>query len=157
MQLTSQLAFSASPKTVGAMLTDRGFLELVCEESKATEYGVEVDGDLVKISRKLPAPEIVARFSGPTITLLEEQHWGPADAHGGRVARLSLRSPGLPVTMDGTIRLYAAAGGTTVGYSGELAVRVPLLGRSLEEAAAPALLAAINIQQVVGERWLGRA
>ena len=38
--------------------------------------------------------------------------------------------------------------------SGELKVAIPLLGRKLEESAAPAVMAGYRTQQEVGDRWL---
>jgi hypothetical protein len=37
---------------------------------------------------------------------------------------------------------------------GELKVAIPLLGRKLEEATAPAIIAGYQTQQEVGDRWL---
>ena len=41
-----------------------------------------------------------------------------------------------------------------MNLSGELKVNVPLLGRKLEQSAAPAVLAGFRTQQVAGDRWL---
>jgi hypothetical protein len=37
---------------------------------------------------------------------------------------------------------------------GELKVAIPLLGRKLEEATAPAVISGYHTQQEVGDRWL---
>jgi hypothetical protein len=40
-----------------------------------------------------------------------------------------------------------------VDIVGELKVAIPLLGRKLEEATAPAVIAGYRTQQEVGDRW----
>ncbi len=52
-------------------------------------------------------------------------------------------------------RLAPGGRGTTVRLTGELKVNVPLLGRKLEQSAAPAVLAGFRTQQRAGDRWLG--
>jgi hypothetical protein len=41
-----------------------------------------------------------------------------------------------------------------VDITGELKVAIPLLGRKLEESAAPAVTDGYKTQQEVGDRWL---
>ena len=59
-----------------------------------------------------------------------------------------------PVSLRGTLHLAPGGRGTTVRLVGELKVNVPLLGRKLEQSAAPAVLAGFRTQQSAGDRWL---
>jgi hypothetical protein len=64
---------------------------------------------------------------------------------------------GQPVTFKGGIRLSPGGRGSVVDVRGDLKVAIPMLGRKLEEAAAPAVMAAYRTQQEVGDRWLVRS
>jgi hypothetical protein len=63
---------------------------------------------------------------------------------------------GQPVNFKGEIRLSPGGRGSVVDVRGDLKVAVPLLGRKLEQAAVPAVMAAYRTQQEVGDRWLAR-
>jgi hypothetical protein len=156
MQLTSSLDFDADPARVSAMLTDRAFLERVCAASDAVDHSVEVTGNRTRVSRTLLAPASAATFTGEHVTVVEEVDWDDARPDGTRSGRLSLSIPGLPVAMGGTVDLRAGGRGTTVTYAGDLKVNIPFVGRKLEESAAPAVIAGIDLQQRVGEEWLGQ-
>ncbi len=154
MHLTSQLDFAAPPAAVAAMLTDRDFLERVCAASDAIEHSVQVDGDRTTLSRTLRAPSAAAKFTGDTITIVEETTWGPAGADGSRHGELNLRVPGLPVEMTGTAALRPGGKGTTIAYDADLKVNIPFVGKKLEQSASPAVLEGIAVQQRVGDDWL---
>jgi hypothetical protein len=154
MQLTAQQDFAASPSQVVAMLTDSAFLEKVCVASEAQKYAVTVDGMHTTVSRTLPSPSAVAKFTGSTITIVEDLVWSYEAADGSRKATFTLAVPGLPVEMNGTARMYAGGRGTKVDYSGDLTVNLPFVGKKLEQSAAPAVLDGIGLQQRVGDDWL---
>jgi hypothetical protein len=154
MQLTAQQDFAAEPSKVAAMLMDRAFLEKVCLVSEAEKHSVTVDGAHTTVSRTLPAPAAAAKFTGSTITIVEDLVWSAAGADGSRHAALLLSVPGLPVEMVGTARLYAGGKGTRVDYAGDLIVNIPFVGKKLEQSAAPAVLDGIGLQQSVGDDWL---
>jgi hypothetical protein len=60
---------------------------------------------------------------------------------------------GQPVGFKATVRLRPGGRGSVVDIVGELKVAIPLLGRKLEEATAPAVIAGYRTQQEVGDRW----
>ena len=154
MQLTAQQDFAAQPSQVAAMLIDRAFLEKVCIASEAEKHSVIVDGPHTTVTRTLPAPSAVTKFTGSTITIQEDLVWSPPAADGSRTASFTLTVPGLPVEMLGTARLEAGGKGTRVDYSGDLVVNIPFVGKKLEQSAAPAVLDGIGLQQRVGTDWL---
>jgi hypothetical protein len=61
---------------------------------------------------------------------------------------------GQPVRFKATLRLAPGGRGSVIDIVGELKVAIPLLGRKLEEATAPAIIAGYQTQQEVGDRWL---
>ncbi|GAA2108324.1 hypothetical protein GCM10009841_28710 [Microlunatus panaciterrae] len=156
MDISSRADFSADPVTTFAMLTDEKFLAQVCEASGATDYEVSATGDSTHSSKTLPAPDTAAKFTGPTLTVVEDTVWGPAGPDGARTGQLTMTVPGQPVSMKGTVQLSAAGSGSVLQLTGDLKVAIPLLGKKLEQSAAPAVMSGFKTQQQVGETWLAQ-
>jgi hypothetical protein len=154
MDISTDLDFAATPAAVHAMMLDRGYHEQVCVESESRRWEVAVTPPRTWTSRTLDAPESAARFTGSELTILEETIWGEAAADGSRQAALVLTVERQPVSLRGRLHLAPGGRGTTVRLTGELKVNVPLLGRKLEQGAAPAVLAGFRTQQKAGDRWL---
>jgi len=155
MNIDTRAEFAADPDKVFAMLTDKAFQEQVCEQSYASDYEVNVDGNTVKTRRSLPSPDAARPFVGATLTVVENVTWADA-ATGNRTAAVTLSVPGQPVSFNGKYELTAGGPGSTLSFTGELKVNVPLLGKKLEQAAAPAVLAGFTTQEKVGADWLTR-
>jgi hypothetical protein len=154
MDISSHLDFAASPAEVYAMMTDQAYLEEVCVASDSISYHVTAAGATTRTSRTLPAPESAARFTGPQLTVNDEVAWGEVSSDGSRSGTVTMTVLGQPVTFKGGIRLSPGGRGSVVDVRGDLKVAIPLLGRKLEEGAAPAVLAAYRTQQEVGDKWL---
>ena len=156
MDIWTSLDFAADPAAVFTMLTDQKYLEEVCVESEAISYAVSVSGSSTHTSRTLRAPESVARFTGNQLTVIEDVTWGDASGDGSRTGDLTMTILGQPVKLNGTLQLAPGGRGSAVVLKGELKVAIPLLGRKLEQSAAPAVLAGFETQQKVGDAWLAR-
>ncbi|MEL4357570.1 MULTISPECIES: DUF2505 domain-containing protein [unclassified Luteococcus] len=154
MEITSRLDFEADPKTVYLMMTDKGWLEELVSRSEATSHTIDVAGRTTRIEMSLPAPSEVARFVGSALKLNQTVEWDDAASDDSRTGRLTIQVPGMPVTMDGTARLYPGGRGTIVDYAGELKVNIPLMGKKIEQQAGPYIKDAIDAQQDAGEDWL---
>jgi hypothetical protein len=156
MDISSRLDFAAPPADVYAMLTDQGYLEEVCVASHSLSYEASVEGNVTHTSRGLPAPDNAARFTGPTLTVLDETTWGAPEPDGSRTADVNLSVKGQPVTFRAQMRLAPGGRGSEVDLRGDLKVNVPLFGKKLEQSVAPAVLAGFGVQQQVGDQWLAR-
>jgi hypothetical protein len=154
MDISSHLDFAAQPTDVYAMRTTQKYLEEVCVASGSLSYDVSVDGSATKTSRTLPAPDSAARFTGPRLTVNEEVLWGEPLSDGSRSGAVTMTVLGQPVTFRGEAQLSPGGRGSVVNITGELKVAIPLLGRKLEESAAPAVTDGYKTQQEVGDRWL---
>jgi Protein of unknown function (DUF2505) len=157
MDISSHLDFAAPPAEVYAMMTDQRYLEEVCVASDSISYHISAAGSTTQTSRTLPAPESAARFTGPQLTVNDEIVWGDLSSDGSRSGTVTMTVLGQPVTFKGGIRLSPGGRGSVVDVRGDLKVAIPLLGRKLEEAAAPAVMAGHRTQQEVGDRWLARS
>jgi hypothetical protein len=156
MDIATRLDFAADPAAVFTMLLDKGYQEEVCVASESISYDVAISGNTTTTSRTLPSPDSAARFTGPQLTVKEENVWGEAAADGSRTAVITLTVLGQPVTLKGQLQLSPGGRGTTIALTGELKVAIPLLGKKLEQASAPAVMAGFRTQQQVGDRWLSR-
>ena len=157
MDIATGLDFAAAPADVFAMMTNQQYQEQVCVASEAIRYDVSVAGPTTHTSRTLPAPDSASRFTGPELTVIEDNAWNLAEADGARSGTLNMTVQGQPVRLVGQLRLAPGGRGTTVTLVGELKVAIRLLGRKLEHAASPAVLAGFHTQQRVGDRWLSGA
>jgi hypothetical protein len=156
MDISTGLDFAATPDAVYAMMTDQKYLDEVCVASQSISYDTSVSGSTTHSSRTLPSPDSAARFTGPQLTIDEDVVWSEPAGGGSRTAALTMTVRGQPVHLKGQLRLAAGGRGTTVDLGGELKVAIPLLGKKLEQASAPAVLAGFRTQQQVGDRWLSR-
>jgi hypothetical protein len=154
MEISSHLDFAAPPADVYAMMTNQRFLEEVCVASDSISYSVSAAGSTTQTSRTLPAPESAARFTGPQLTVNDEVVWGEPSSDGSRTGTVTMNVLGQPVSFRGGIRISRGGRGSVVDVRGDLKVAIPLLGRKLEESAAPAVMAAYRTQQEVGDKWL---
>lgn len=154
MDITTNLVFPADPATVFAMITDPGFLEDVAAEAGATNCTVTVNGLVTTSARSLRAPAEAEKITGPTINLVETRTWSEPGPDGSRTGTLDLKVPGQPITMDGRITLQPAGDHTRVDITGELKVKIPLIGKKLEKMAAPAVKDGIRAEERVGLRRL---
>ncbi|MDO5500738.1 MAG: DUF2505 domain-containing protein [Propionibacteriaceae bacterium] len=154
MDINTTVVFPADPETVFAMLTNEDFLTEVAEEAGASDIVVFVDGLTSTCKRSLPAPAEAQKFTGAAIKLVEERTWSEAGPDGRRTATLKLTSPGQPMAMPGTIELTPSGDQTTIKFSGDLKVNIPLVGKKLEKMSAPAVVDGVKAEERVGLRWL---
>lgn len=154
MDISSRLEFEADPKTVYQMMTDQGWLEELAASLDARTRGIDVAGTTTRVQLAVDAPEQVRSFVGATLDMDQTVTWSEPAADGSRTATMVIQVPGKPVSVDGNARLYPGGRGTVVEYTGELTVKVPFLGKKIEQQAAPHVKRAIDAQQQAGDDWL---
>jgi hypothetical protein len=154
MDIDTRAEFPAAPDQVFTMLTDKAFLDTVCTRTHARSHEVSVDGSTVKTSRQLPAPDAARPFTGELLNVVEEIVWSEPGADGSRTGTSTMKVPGQPVTFNGKYVLSPGGAGSSLTLTGQLKVNVPLLGKKLEQAAAPAVMAGFKTQEQVGADWL---
>lgn len=154
MQIQARNDFAADTLATHAMLTDPAFLAKVCEASGDLSYRVDGVPQHTAVERTMEAPSAVRSLLGDRLTLVQKIRWNAADAAGARTGDLELTVQGMPARAQLAIDLRSGGRGTVVSFTGEFTIKVPLLGRSLEAKAAPALTAGFDVQQQVGDDWL---
>lgn len=163
MEIRTHADYDATVERVFAVLTDPAFVaETVIELSVAGHsYHVTEEGShtVVASRRTLSTagmPDVARKVAGEVLTVDEEQRWSPPSADGGREAALWLRIEGVPVGLTGTIRLMAQGDRTRQEVVADLRAKIPLVGGSVERAAAPAIIAGIDAEAQMARAWLTR-
>jgi Protein of unknown function (DUF2505) len=160
MELSHTHRYSASAAQVQQMLTDRAFRERVCERQHALSHDVTVTGSgagaevVVRQTQAMAgAPAIATKLTGDTVTLEQREGW-----RSPTTAELAISLPGKPVELrDGRITLTDRPdGGCDQVVSGDLRVKVPLVGGKLESMLSDILRAAMRRQGEVGDAWLAQ-
>lgn len=163
MDLQRDNTYSADPYAVFGMLTDREFLDRRAVATKAIRHRVEVapgsDGTVtVRTQRTLQTdliPDALRKLVGATIDIDETITWSAPEPDGSRVGRVELEVAKVPVSGTGTMRLVVdASSRTRQSVQLEIKASIPLVGRKVEEAAAPAVIAALEVEERLGGEWL---
>ncbi|WP_036899472.1 DUF2505 domain-containing protein [Propionibacterium sp. oral taxon 192] len=158
MQITTRHEYQATPQQVIAMMADERWLEEVARRANAQTWEVAVNGATSHVTAELAAPEKVRRFVGSALRIELDITWGAADAAGKHDGDIKVEIPGMPAKMSGAGTMMPTAldgaEGTVVEYTAEFTISIPLVGKSLEQAAAPYVTRVIDMQQEVGNDYL---
>jgi uncharacterized protein YndB with AHSA1/START domain len=161
MDLHRETRYDAAPSAVYAMLTDEVFLTRWVSSGAALSYSVTVTptpagGAHTRTQQSLPArvPDFMRKLVGESIDLDQTIDWGPQGADGSRVGQIAIDVAKAPVAMRGTMSLVPDGSGTQQVVDVQIKASVPLIGRKIEEAAAPAVTMALDSQERLGREWL---
>jgi hypothetical protein len=162
MELQETRDYDADPETVFAMFCDKAWREDVCQATHAVEYTVEIEESengllTVNTTRVLPAkvPEPIKSMVGEHIEIEQTETWPPVDGDV-RHAEIEVHIARQPASMTGTITLEPHGTGTRQTVTGQIRVRIPLLGRRLEPELAKAIRAALDTEAEHGQAYLAR-
>jgi len=146
----------ATPAQVFALITDEDFRGDVCEKVHAISHAVRVErsGDeaTVTIERVMPTemPDFVKKLVGETVSVAQIERWGAADAQGNRTADVDVQIVGQPAGMTGTSTLRVSGADTVLDVDGDVAVKIPFLGKKIEPEVAKAVVSAIRVEARAG-------
>jgi hypothetical protein len=156
MRFSHELTYDAAPAIVLTMLGDPDFREKVCVAMHTARHDVTVDGSgpgmSVVVDQTQPArgiPSFAMKFVGEEIRIVQRESWQDAAA-----ASLDLEIPGKPGTFHGTIALSEKGSGTMETVTGEVTVKLPIIGGRLEGLVADLLRQALRAEERVGHAWL---
>jgi Protein of unknown function (DUF2505) len=151
MELQEAQDFDAAPDRVYAMFCDQAWREEVCRAMHAIDYAVSIeksaDTVVVRTTRVLPAqvPEPAKSLVGDTLEIVQTESWtAEPDGDGTRRAEVDLRISKQPASMTGTITLQPNGSATRRTVTGDIRVKIPLLGRRIEPEIAKAIRTALS-------------
>ena len=160
MRFSHDLAYDAAPEAVAAMLADPAFREEVCQALHVLRHEVSVQGAgagmRVVVDQTQPAqgvPSFAKKFVGDEIRIVQRETWRDTTK-----ADLDIEIPGKPGTMRGGITLAGDTVHTVQTVTGDIRVKLPLVGGRIEEMVGDIFRSALRAEQRVGAAWLaGRA
>ncbi|MDO5502667.1 MAG: DUF2505 domain-containing protein [Actinomycetia bacterium] len=160
MKVTTTATYPASPEQIMEIITEEEFQEEKCRRTYAREYEASVNistsRTLIMTQRAMPTddlPDIAKGFVGDRFTIHETQAWTGPDAQGRYVADIKLHVQGAPMTGSGRRTLTPGSGGTRDDIEVSISASIPLIGRRIEQMAAPMVSAAAEIEtELIAER-----
>lgn len=156
MRIRHEIAYEASADAVYAMLTDPAFRQQSCDAMGVLSADITVEprgaGAHVVIDQVQPTegvPAFARKIAGERTRAVQTEEWTDP-----RQARLSVRTPGKPTSIDGTLTLSEDGGKTVEAFEGEVKAKVPLIGARLESLVADLFRAGMDKEHGAGVLWL---
>ncbi len=152
----------ADPTGIFSVLTNEDFLRGYASAG-AVEFDVDVhhaDGvTTTRVCRTLPTammPAVARRFVGSHIEVVELVSWSrvrPETWHGD--AAVDIAVSGRDARFRGRTALEPATGGARYSLTGDVVIKLPLVGGTVERLAADALLKAVDAQVLAAAEHAG--
>lgn len=161
MKIERVMRHEISSADVYAMASTKEYQERKCVDAGALSWDVqvEVDGDtaVVRTKRKLPTvgfPSLVRKLVPAGVTSTETVTWGPLEADGTRTGQLHVNFHGAPARMHGTIRVVPTSEtASEVRVDADFTALVPVVGRKVEQLAAPIVISVIDAEEKTAQAW----
>ena len=156
MQFTQSISYPCTVDEVVAMYLTPAYLErrfgqFVVEGSST----VSVEGERVSFAgtvRPELIPAAAARFVKSDLRITFTEEWARGEA--GATSRTSVTVVGAPVSVEATSTLAPADAGSVRVVTGNVSVRVPLLGGRIEKEAVAHLGRVVEREQALATQWL---
>lgn len=156
MDLNFRHTYNGSAERVVELMRTKEFIEDIARHGGAKSYDVKIDGDVTRLTMSLSAPANIAKVIGAQIQLSQVMSWGEPDADGNRPGSVTVDVAGVPVHVDAAATLRPLDAVSEADFRGTLTVRIPLLGRKIEQQVAPMISEAFaGIERRVND-WLAR-
>ena len=156
MQFTQSVSYPGTVDEVVAMYLTPAYLErrfgqFVVDGSST----VSVEGERVSFAgtvRPELIPAAASRFVKSDLRVTFTEEWTLNEA--GATSRTSVTVDGAPVSVEATSTLSPSDAGSAREVSGNLSVRVPLLGGRIEKEAVAHLGRVVEREQALATQWL---
>lgn len=156
MQFTQSISYPGTVDEVVAMYLTPAYLErrfgqFVVDGSST----VSVEGERVSFAgtvRPELIPAAASRFVKSDLRIAFTEEWATNEA--GATSRTSVTVDGAPVSVEATSTLSPSDAGSAREVSGNLSVRVPLLGGRIEKEAVAHLGRVVEREQALATQWL---
>ncbi len=157
MKLNETFSYDgATVEQVFGLITSEDFRSRACEALGDLEHDVKVSGAKVTIVRKVKSdlPDFVRKLTGDTVSVRQEEDWGPADSDGTRKADIKVKILGQPAQMLGTAVLANDNGNASFVVTGDVKVSMPFIGKKIEPEVAKAIRASLRGEVALGMKEL---
>jgi hypothetical protein len=165
-----QLRYPASVRRVVAMLADPAYGHARVTASGAVVDHIDIAAGpggafTVTTRRSMPTDQIPSNFRALVGTSLDVRQVEAWEAGAGtRRGTVVVEIAGAPVRLTGTLTLEPDGDGNARGegegeasvltYDGDVKANLPIFGATMEDAAAQAVRAALESEQLAGNNWL---
>lgn len=157
MDLDYTHTYAAEPERVVALLRNKDFIADVARHAGATEHDVDINDQATILTMSLPVPESIAKFVGRTMKLKQTFRFQAPKADGSIHGTVDVDVPGMPVDVTANAAMLPQGDGTTQGrYTGDLKVKIPLVGRKVEAQVEPYIRQAFAGLERRAADWLSR-
>ena len=154
MQFTQSISYPGTVEEVVAMYLTPAYLERRFGQF-VVEGSVSVEGERVSFAgtvRPELIPAAAARFVKSDLRVSFTEEWTTNEA--GATSRTSVTVDGAPVSVEATSTLTGTETGCTRDVTGNVSVRVPLLGGRIEKEAVAHLGRVVEREQALATQWL---
>ena len=156
MQFTQSISYPGTVDEVVAMYLTPAYLERRFGQSVVDGSStVSVEGERVSFAgtvRPELIPAAASRFVKSDLRVTFTEEWTLNEA--GATSRTSVTVDGAPVSVEATSTLNPSDAGSAREVSGNLSVRVPLLGGRIEKEAVAHLGRVVEREQALATQWL---
>lgn len=157
MDLDYTHTYAADPQRVVGLLRNADFIADVARHAGATEHSVDITDEASTLTMSLPVPASIAKFVGSTMKLKQVFRFGEPAADGSIRGTVDVDVPGMPVDVNANAAMLPQGDGTTQGrYTGDLKVKIPLVGRKVEAQVEPYIRQAFAGLERRAADWLSR-
>jgi len=144
--------YDNNPAQVHAMLADPAFWQYTLEGQTQSIEVTPTDGG-VALSLGVKAPSQIRAITGETLKFSLQATW-QLGADGAWKGPIMIDAGKLPGSFTGDTTIAPDGAGTSVAYGGDFTIRVPLVGKTLEQKAVPYMTSVLSSQQAKGIAWL---
>jgi hypothetical protein len=162
MRLTAQYDFPTGPDSLVRLLATPEFIDAAARAAGAESTQVSVSGQpdgecTVTVRATMPTAKLPARAQALAprgMELRQASVWQPPKPDGNREASAAAEIAGAPVRCEGRILLSPTTDGSQLDSLADVKASIPLLGRSIDDAAVPAMLKVLTAQHQTALEWL---
>lgn len=130
--------YPAKPAEVVALLSDPTFIAELAEQAGGLEHSAQAVPGGMRMHLALPLPDAAAMIVGPTARATVTFTFSDPDAAGAIDGTVLIDVAGAPVDAHAAARISPDGdAASTARYTGELSVKVPLVGKKLEQKLEP--------------------
>ncbi|WP_455150357.1 DUF2505 domain-containing protein [Schaalia odontolytica] len=156
MQFTQSVSYPGTVDEVVAMYLTPDYLERRFGQFVvAGSSTVSVEGERVSFAgtvRPELIPSAASRFVKSDLRISFTEEWTSNEA--GASSRTSVKVDGAPVSVEATSTLTGTETGCSRAVSGNVSVRVPLLGGRIEKEAVAHLGRVVEREEALAATWL---
>ena len=156
MKLDYTHTYAAAPERVIALLRDPEFLADVARHAGALEHSSDVTPDAIRLRMRLPVPSQLTKFVGQSVQLQQVFRFEPPRDDDVIVGSVDVDVPGMPVDVNADAEMRPTPEGTTGSYTGDVKVKIPLVGKKVESLMEPFIREAFDGLERRAADWLSR-